>query len=481
MRRKKKAIVKKRKPFRLLNSKKGSASMFICIILSAVMLVESVFYYASWIRNTEADLQRCMSLQAHHALASYNTKLFDYYGLYAIQPGYRSTDIIEECFPYAERTESSIIFLGNLETDSLYTGAVKYMKLRVPAMVLTEIIQNLKSATDTITQSGMQESLKVNQAAAPYLKEIFAGKNDLSGILASAANAIETLDVTGSLQHVTSLAKTYKELMEQKATLTIQGGISEAQFGDVTNPESFENVLSIVNGLVDVDLPDIAEAALLNEYMIACFDSQLSNAPSGSGILEKKGEVNFLYTPFSEVHGENQTDLEYIYTGSENHAKGLATASIYSMRAVISIAEILLDQQQMTQIQSIATAISAVIAILSFGMVSIDPAVFQYTIVLIKGLLEGANETKRLLDGEEFPLFDNPNMSDTVKKFLNMNYRDYFRFFLLLASKEDKLKRALKPLKRDCGSELPIKVQIKTNFMNKAFQIEKEYAMYDAQ
>ena len=460
-------------------SKKGSVSLFLCIILSGVMLVESVFYYASWIRNVEADLQRCMSLQAYHALANYNEKLFDYYGLYSIQSGYNSSDILEECFPYAGYIDSQITLNANLDTNSLYNGAVSYMKLRLPVMLLSEVTQAFQSASDVIQKSDMQKSMNESKAANPYIEQVLSGKSDLSSVLSSAADVIETFDITGSMEQITSLINTYKMMMEQKATLALQGDMSESDFGDFTNPATLEKMLSMVNGIVDVNLPDTVEKLILNEYIIACFDSQLSNQAAGNGLSAKKGECNFLNTPFSDFHNENQSDLEYIYTGNENHAQSLSTASIYTIRTVISIAEILLDQKEMQKIEAIAVVLSAAIAAVSLGSVVIEPSVLKYTIVFIKGLLDGMTDTNRLLDGEEFPLFEYSELNEKVKNFISMNYRDYFRIFLLFASKEDKLERCLTVIKKDCGSELPTGIQVKTNFINKTFQIGKEFTLYE--
>ena len=64
-------------------SKHGSATVFLSIILSALILVESTYLLKIVVINRSITIDRALKIQIESILSSYNRELYEYYGIYA--------------------------------------------------------------------------------------------------------------------------------------------------------------------------------------------------------------------------------------------------------------------------------------------------------------------------------------------------------------------------------------------------------------
>lgn len=456
--------------------KRGSISIFLCIILSGVILVESVYYYGAWIRAVEADLQRCMHLQLSQALSHYNETLFDSYGLYAVQTGYSSIDTFSSCFPFSDRAISDLYLTDELDSDSLFLCAVAYARIRFPSFITSQIRDAIKDGVDILQNTGFTENMKkADREGGSIIESIFSGKESIEGVLEKAGDILEHLDFFDSVKKINDLVAQWNTALKRSESLLVQGAEGQRFFSGYSDPAAIGAAGDFLSGITDSELPSAIEDLLFNEYLVALFDSQLSNEKR-----EDFYDKNYLQIPFSEIHTENQSDLEYLFTGlDKTMADAMTNTTLVSVRSTLRIAEILLNSSDMQTAKTIGTILSAAITAVSAGSVLLDPEVCKYIVVAVWGFSKGVRDLSDLLDGKIFPLFEYESISDSVSSFLEMGYRDYFRFFFTLIPRQEKTKRCLLILQRDCGSSLPMKAVMETKFMKKNFRMQKGYTVYE--
>ena len=462
-----------------LRQKRGGISIFLCMILSAVLLVETVYFCGAWMRGTEANLQRCMTLQMSDSLSKYNQKLLDMYGLYASAENPGSYDVFNDCFPYSDHAEVRFTSSAFLDEEQLKNGAVEYAKLRFPGVAVSTIVRLLKSSADVIESSGAEEKLKVGEnSAGKYLSDLLSKKDDVADILEKAKGYIEFVDFTGSLSMITDFLDDWSSVLKRSGTLAIQGAEGELDFVNGLDPASISSVMNVVDNILNLDVPDWGDSLLYNEYVLGHFDSRLSNGGDSSDSFK---EVNYLGVPYAKIHSENKNDLEYILTGIENEflCGAVCNNLVFAVRFAITYAEILLDKEDMEIAKTIAVILEAVILALTVGHVDISADILQYLVVGVWAAGESLGDVWSLLQGNRFPLFENDQLGEKLSEVITMGYRDYFRLFLLFLPEEHKLYRTLKVIKRDCGETLPIQVSMEVALFGETFRAEKGYGLYE--
>ena len=95
-------------------TKHGASSVFLAIIMSALILVECTFVAFVWNLDYALSVNTALKTQIDSILSDYNRQLFDVYGIYA----FTKDEIDDECFYKA------------LEINGLESGATLYVMSR---------------------------------------------------------------------------------------------------------------------------------------------------------------------------------------------------------------------------------------------------------------------------------------------------------------------------------------------------------------
>ena len=459
----------------------GGASVFLCIILSAVVLTEGTLYFAARIRGAEADLHRCLRLQISQILSSYNESLLEKYGLYGIDSSSVNTQVFDTCFTGRGDALLEAKPLGLMTEADLRKGIPDYMQIRMPSIVSGEILSRFKSVLGEITDSKIFQKAK-NQETSEwlgYIKDFLGQKDKWSDVISSVVSAVEVVDVSGKMKDFTDFASSFKNAMNRSTTLYLQGDDTPAQANDILNPDNLSNIIGYVDGYMNLDMPSIADDIMINEYAVSFFDSMIEYTKEDE---DKVPESNLLGVAYTDIHGNNRADLEYILTGIDNEllSFGAAKILIYDMRIVINFASYLVDKEKMDKAKEIAQILSAAIEVVSVGTVVVKAEILQFAVLYVWALGQGFADMTKLIAGESVSLFDHSALSDQkiLEDAISTEYRDYLGIMLLAVPVEWKLSRILTILKKDCGNELYTGVILSGSFRGSQFVMEDAYDAY---
>lgn len=463
------------------HSKRGGITVFLCIILSAVILTESILFCAARERGIEAELTKCMHLQTAQILCNYNEALLENYGLYAMNSNAVNQDVFATCFQESSDASVTVDAENDMTKVQLQTGIVDFMKLRIPAIAGNEILSRLKSVLSEIGDNDIVKQSKQADTSAwlGTLKDYLAGKETWSTILSNVASFVSVVDFTGKLSDLEAFAAKYRTLTEQKTTRYLQGD-ADTDFGNsILQPETLSDMMTYADNLLDYDFPDFADTLLINQYALSFFDSKLAHVVDGDS---ENAENNILGTPYSEIHKGNHADLEYLLTGIEDETVSAASVAILilDIRTILNFGAFLLDKTKVEEARGIADVVCVAIAIISAGSLTVDPAVVTYAVLFVMALIQGLADAKQLMNGESVTFFLHPTITDqpVLEELLMTDYRDYVGFFLLFVPVEWKTSRILTVLKRDCGKYLYTGVRISVTYRDNLFEMEDSYDAY---
>lgn len=462
-------------------SKNGGAGIFLCILLSAVILTEGVLYNAARIRGAEAELQRCMRQQISQILCGYKIPLLENYGLYGLGSSSIETQIFQTCFSECDSAAITANAFGPMTKDDLRRGIPDYMQIRMPAIASKEVLSRFSGVCAKIKESDLFKNAGGAKSSQwlGYLKNFLAQKDKWSGVIQSVVSAVETVDITGKVKEIEEFSKTFEKTLERSSTLLLEGDAGSSLSDNILTPDNLSRAMGYLDTYMDYDMPEIAENFMINQYAASFFDSKVLYIRDGD---TKVPEANLLGVPFSDVHGANRADLEYLLTGISDETASFALAKliISDTRTIINFGSYLTDKNKMSKAKEIAEILSAAIFTCSAGTVSIDPEILRFAILYLWAIGQGIIDLSNLIDGKKVPLFEHSALSDQeiIKDALMTDYRDYLGLYLLAVPVDWKLSRILTLLRKDCGEDIYTGVSLSVKYRGNTFVMEDSYDAY---
>jgi hypothetical protein len=458
----------------------GVISIFLCIILSAVVLSESLLWLAACKRAEEADLMRCMRLQTAHALSCYNEVLLDYYGIYVVDESLFQPIIFETCNRSQGQTSILIEPTSALTKEAIRNGIVRFMLIRMPAYITSEILSRISLISDLIDESGVRkifESAGGSSAWLHYLADFISKKTEWSATIKAALEIIKEADCTGIIRDIESFFESVQYIAERGGTTFLQG---DMEVGDVLDVTAFGNTLDLVESLYSPDLPETLETCLMDIYAVSFFDSFIVNEMDGS---ESKPEENVLGRKYEDLHSENQNDLEYILTGvDDDYLSAMITNQCISdIRVICNFVSNIMNKEKMDKALVIANVLSTCIKILSAGKAEIPAKALQYLVIFIWSIADGISDSFKIARGESVPLLTSDSFSgkfELLNDALMTDYRDYINILLFLVPAENKSERMLQVLTRDAGGEMYSGVLVSSSYDGTTYSLEESYDAY---
>ena len=464
-----------------ISNKRGGATVFLCIIMSALILSQSLLLAGAVTRSSEAEMRRCIQLQTEQILCGYDDKLLKYYGMYVIDPSMVDKSVFDECNRIFDDYDISLEPYTELTPELIGCGITDFMKPRFPTIVGYQLLKKLTSVLQTINKSDLYNAGKKEQDGkwSGYLKDFISSADKWTGVLENAENFVDIIDFTGKLNDLKDFIKDIRYVAEKSATQTIQSENSIGFTLDLFDPDSITNLLEIVSEKMNGESSSAAEYLYLNQYSVGFFDSAVQKC----SVDGKKSEESNIYgIPFSEIHGSNRADIEYLLTGSEEEKSAIfyAKTYVFAARAVLNIGSFLFDTEKLNRAQGIAEVISTAIAIISVGSVCVDPQVVKYVILLTWAIAQAFKDVGKLIDGEEITLIDNSKVSanDKLDSVLSTKYRDYIGFFLLFVDPEKILERIRTIFEKECGATAYIGISMSVDSKGKTYLLRDTYDVY---
>ena len=460
----------------------GGISIFLCIVLSAIVLTESLLWLAAGKRGQEADLMRCMRLQSAHALSSYNQVLLDYYGIYVVDKSLFQSTVFDTCFRSNDQTNILIEPTSAMTVEQIRIGIVKFMQIRMPAYIAGEILSRINLISDLIEDSGVKkifESTKGSSAWLTYLTDLLSKKNEWTATIKAAVEVAKELDFTGTVEEVESFFESVKFIAERGGTSFIQGG---SDVGDVLDVTVFANTLDYVEALYTPDLPELLDTYLMDIYATSFFDSRIIEEVDGSA---SKPEENALGRKYQDLHPANYYDLEYVLTGVDNEIlSGYITQQLITdIRIIFDFASNLANKEKLEKSLGIANVLSVCISIISAGKAQIPAKALQYLVLFVWSIGDGMSDALKLVKGESIPILLGDYFSgkyNILNDALMTDYRDYINILLFVVPGSFKSDRMMQILTRDAGGEMHAGVRVTADYDGNTYVMEESYDAYNA-
>lgn len=462
-----------------MNNKRGGIVIFLSIVLSAVILVQTILFSGIALRYREIEARRTMQLQAEYLLSDYNESLLKNYGLYGLNHVGTDFSVFKRTNRFSENAVLSCDVIDKLSSEALEKAIADYMTLRYPTIVVSDIASRIAGAINEVKSSSIYNSgSKKSFSWMNQLKTIMGDSENWMWAIEGLEAVVDTIDFNDKLDDFYDFIDNLKTVVERSATLTFQDEDGIDQELNVFDPTSFTHLMEFLSGTIQGTDNEVLNHLYINAYAVNFFDSRLENTYFDG---EAFPECNVYGTPFSEINTVNHSDIEYMLTGAQSTfgANFQTSSLIFLVRAISNLSTFLLDEVKVYKAQGVAEVLCMVVALLSAGTVVIDPVSAQYAILLIWAMTISFKDVDQLKSGKTVSLLHHSKVEDgAIGSALMTNYKDYVSFFMLFVSDDKILKRMLKILERINGGDINIAIELELTDQDHTYVLEDGYDLY---
>ena len=451
----------RRKRYR--RNKRGGITLFLAIILAALVFVECTFVTFVWDLDHRIAVNRALKAQAEAILADYNRELFNVYGIYT----YSLDGVDDEVFKkvlmangYDGGNELTVYGSESLNVDCLKRAISEYYSYRMPGIAAGLLVDQFGEVLKELDKNGVIDKLKEfkESGASSYLMDILNGASSLEDLLAKVD---DTVDISGILAQSDVFESFRKGLKDDR---------NDLKDGDIkTSLSDADWILKSLNTFAEfndysVDVGSITGLQLYTAHYVAYnFDCRLDNDADSS--------ING--TAFSDIHEDNNYDAEHLLTGLDGYASCLMLSTLmHGALSGIEFLKLRQDKKFTSVISVVAIVLCEIIAAVSEGSVEIPPKAMEMFLTGLCASLVAANDLVKLGKGEKISVFKE---NDT--EFIKVGYRDFMFSFALLTPYPMVMPRILEVIKRDYG-DLYVGISAVTNYGSYELSCDKEYLMY---
>lgn len=443
-------------------NKKGTTTIFLAIILSALIIVETT--YVAFVADLDRRLTytRALKEQTEVYLASYNRLLFKTYGIYAFDSSTLDSSIFNTVLSANGYEPGDLMYASGIyyfDTEDLRKAVAGFYAYRAPGILVERLSEQIIMLIERIDSMGVYDALR-QYASSPgsgMLGRILDGGEEVAAAIQTAMSA---LGIDGS----SSEASFFWSLMGQlgairNASPEIGNGFDPVDMGFLLDLMEYQNSIYEVGAGFN---EGPALHACLSDYAANNFDT----------VLEDDTAING--TDFSYFHDDNISDTEYILTGLEGGA-GCAVTDYYIFGVLVikNIISNLADQTMMETIQSAGEILSAVVTVLSAGSVALPDSVYVIVILTVISEIQAVSDLITVLRGDEVTFVEYEG-----EGIISLDYRDFLTFFMSFVSDENLLNRMHEVLVRDFPDHAT-GIAVETSYGNSLLTYEREYELYE--
>ena len=457
------------------NGRRGGITVFLCIILAILIVLETIFISGSYRRKREVILTEAVSHQVEQIISQFDRDALNWYGIYVLDSITADHAVFDRMTESMDGMTFSYKLTDQLDNDDLRAAISEFMRLRGLAFEGTALIERLNISLSQLT--GTDTNLSVGVASVlPTLKEYVKNKKAFAAAITVLQVFCNTIGLGGQMKDFLDFMDELTDVFEEHGSAALQIGDSSVMVS-VFDPACIGSLTSAFDKYLDADLPSAVDRLLINEYAAFSFDSRVKKYASDSGMEE---ETNILGIPFSDIHGQNQCDLEYLLVGAARPIDNafMASGLLIGTRLLLNMSAFLMDSTKRTIALGIAEVLSLLISIISLGSVTIEPHAIEYFILFIMAYIQSITDSLKLVNGLSVPLFYNKKVTDTLGDFSDTTYRDYFRLFLLFVPEEQLLSRMRVVMGKDCGN-LYTGLEAEGTLSGSSYKVKRRFELYE--
>lgn len=452
-----------KKANKLKRTRHGASSIFLAIIMSALILVECTFVAFVWNLDYALSVNTALKTQIDTILSDYNRQLFSVYGVYA----FSIDGIDDECFNKALEINGlesqSTLYASNAQkitTEDLKKAINSYYSYRATGIALKSLVDSYGELLAELDDKGILSAIGeyMQSPASGYVSQIIKGDETAEEWIEKAGDVLDIEEIAEEIADIDEIREEFSDVIHD----------SDMGFDvDITNWEGFLDALVVLESTIDTyadTAPDLESKFYVAHYCAYNFDCHYP--PDGDGTVNG--------TEFKSIHSEQSTDVEYFITGNYGHA---STFPVYElMDLVIILGKILEDyanEKVRNTVEAVAEVISAIISAVSEGAVEIDPKIITVGLMIIIANIQALKEIWSVINGGRAEVFNYEG-----ETLITMSYRDFLYLFCLFVPEDTLLERALEVLERDYG-ELYKGITLEADFRGSTYTLTKSYQLYE--
>ncbi len=461
---------------RLGKGRRGSITLFLCIVLSAAIVLESIYIRGAYQRKAEVLLTRAVSHQSEQILSQFNRDYLDWYGIYVLDEICADHAVFDEMTKGHDNMSFNYQLTDEFSNEDLRTSIIEFMRLRGLAFEGSGILDRLGFSVSKI--NGSANGSSGLGAWLPTFEDYIVNREKYADMWAEIEEKCKENGYEEELPYFYSFVDDLDGVMKRNISAVTQIGDTSVALS-LFDPSCVGNLTDAMDQYMDFDMPGVLERLLINEYAAFSFDSRVTSYEQDEGSIE---ESNIVGIPFSKIHGdENTCDLEYLLVGNDSKTvnKVACYAMILATRLILDYCAYIMDSTMRNIALAIASVISVLVSVCSLFIVSVDPVAIQYAILFFMAFIKAVSDTGRLVAGKSVPVFYNDSLTATLGEFSDTNYRDYFRIFLLMVPENTLLDRMNTVISRDCGDHLYTGVDAEGQLNDEAYRVKRRFELYE--
>lgn len=462
---------------RKLFGRRGSITLFLCIILSAAILLETIYLQGAYRRKQEVILTEAVSHQVEQIFSQFNREYLDWYGIYAIDDVKYGSSVFEEMTKDYSDMSFEYSLTDEFDEDDLRASVVEYMKLRGIAFEGNALLDRLDLSVSQLSGSSHTGGIGIGNWI-PTFKDYLSNKDKYKDRLADFEVICDHMGLGDQLPYFSSFCDDVTEAWEKSSSQFFECGESSVTIS-LFDPGSIDSLTSAFDSYIDVDLPSIVDRLLINEYAVFSFDSFVTRY---QGDDDYEPECNILGIPFDEIHDSNDKgDLEYLFVGSEDAVfnKLISYGTLFGTRLILNYSAFILDDAKRSAALVLAEIMCILISLLTFFTVNLSPTVVMYFVLFFFAYTAAMVDVSKLTMGMTVPIFYNDSVCEALGDFADTQYRDYYRVFLLFVPEDVLLERMLDVIQRDCGDEIYTGVKAEGSLRGDKYIVKRRFELYE--
>lgn len=444
-------------------TKRGASSLFLAVIMSALILVECTFVAFVWNLDYALSVNEALKTQVDTILCDYNRQLFDVYGIYA----FTLDEVDDECFCKALEmngltSQSTLVVTAADEftTEDLKTAINSYYWYRGSGISLKGLVEGYAEMIRRTDEKGIlnQVGEYMQSPAAGYVSDMIKGSEDASQWIGKAGEALNLDEILEEAADLDDIRANYKDTVKD-----IELDIDI----DIDDWEALLDTLSFLESTMD-NLTDMSDPVMtkMNVSHYCAYNFDCCFAPDG--------DASITGTEFSSIHGDKQVDAECIITGLEDYPAIFKVE--YLMVQVLIVSNMLKDyanEEFRNTMEVLGQIISTIISAVSEGTVNIDYRIIAAGLIYICASFQSIKDHYQVIKGKRAVIFEYEG-----EKMVTFSYRDFLYLFALCTPVEELLERSHAVLERDYG-ELYKGITLEADFRGDAYSVTKSYQLYE--
>jgi hypothetical protein len=466
----------------------GSMALLFCVVFSTAMLLCCSTMQAAGTRETEVRLARSMASQIQASLAGCDLE-WRQYGLFGFLTAASDPGVFRELFGQSlpEQNLHMILLKPVIDREVLEPQIIRYMKLRLPFLAVSELMGRISQIRQpflddaSLVQVSGSANCEIN-GALPDMAEAQKGnfvdqiRSFCSGCPSQAVQYAAS-QLFGSMAALVKdeacrqLESVYRQYAAEWLGCGADSGLS-ALFGvtpDFLEPASLTDFAVQLEKFLNFPTGKLYEKICLAEYILGHFRPAVQMVVEQGKATPLATLDGRLYKDMPETR-KNEAEQILVGTDKPETAGRIVRIMMTSLRSFVHLTAILSDSSQTAALRTSAVAISAAMAAVSSGTLSLDPQIVFYLLVAGKAIKSGFEDYRTLAAGGAVAIYPSAG-----GRSLPVFYKDYLRLFLLPIPQEQLVERTSGMLTRLLPGPAYAGLRIQADMNGRVYQMAGEY------